>query len=134
MIIFCILFHYSLSQAIEYSSLCYTVGLCCLFDIWYFISANNKILIYLSPTPFPFCFSSIQSLSHVQPFETPWTAMGQASLSINNSQSLLKLISIESVTPSNRLILCHPLLLLPSLFPSIRVFPNQSGLHIRWPK
>ena len=67
-------------------------------------------------------------------FETPWTAACQASLSITNSQSLLQLISIESVMPSNHLILCHPLLLLPSIFPSIRVFSNESALHIRWPK
>ena len=67
-------------------------------------------------------------------FATPWTAARQASLSITNSQSLLKLISIESVMPSNHLILCHPLLLLPSIFPSIRVFSNESVLHIRWPK
>ena len=65
---------------------------------------------------------------------TPWTATHQASLSITNSQSLLKLMSIESVMPSNHLILCHPLLLLPSVFPSIRVFTSESVLHIRWPK
>ena len=65
---------------------------------------------------------------------TPWTAARQASLSIANSWSLLKLMSIESVMPSNHLILCHPLLLLPSVFPSIRVFSNESVLHIRWPK
>ena len=65
---------------------------------------------------------------------TPWTAARQASLSNTNSQSLLKLVSIESVMPSNHLILCHPLLLLPSIFPSIRVFSNESVLHIRWPK
>ena len=65
---------------------------------------------------------------------TPWTAACQASLSITNSQSLLKLMSIESVMPSNHLILCHPLFLLPSIFPSIRVFSNKSVLHIRWPK
>ena len=64
----------------------------------------------------------------------PWTAAYQASLSITNSQSLLKLMSIESVMPSNHLILCHPLLLLPSFFPSIRVFSNESVLHLRWPK
>ena len=76
--------------------------------------------------------SSVQSLSCV--FATPWTAAHQASLSITNSQSLLKLMSIESVMPSNHLILCHPLLLLPSIFPSIRVFSNKSALRIRWPK
>ena len=76
----------------------------------------------------------VQSLSHVRLFATPWTAAFQASLSITNSQSLLKLMSIESVMPSNHFILCHPLLLLPSAFPSIRVFSNESALHIRWQK
>ena len=79
-------------------------------------------------------FSSVQSFSHVWLFATPWTAASQDSLSITNSQSLLKLKSIESVMPSNHLILCCPLLLLPSLFPSIRVFSNESVLCIRWPK
>ena len=78
--------------------------------------------------------SSVQSLSRVQLFVTPWTAPRQASLSITNSQSLFKLTSIESVMPSNRLILCHPLLLPPSIFPSIRVFSNESAFRIRWPK
>ena len=77
--------------------------------------------------------SSVQSLSHVQLFATPWTAVHQASLSITNSRSLLKLMSIELVMPSNHLTLCHPLLLLPSIFPSIRVFNNESVLHSRWP-
>ena len=79
------------------------------------------------------CISSVQSLSRVRLFGTPWTAARQASLSITNSQGLLKLMSIESVMPSNHLILCHPLLLLPSIFPSIRVFPKESVLPIRWP-
>ena len=79
-------------------------------------------------------FSSVQSLNRVRLFATPWTAVRQASLSITNSQSLPKLMSIESVMPSNHLILCRPLLLLPSIFPSIRVFSNESALHIRWPK
>ena len=79
-------------------------------------------------------FSSVQSLSHVRLFATPWTAAHQASLSITNSQSLLKLMSIELVMPSSHLILCHLLLLLPSVFPSIRVFSSESALHIRWPK
>ena len=79
-------------------------------------------------------FSSVQSLSCVRPFVTPWTEACQASLSITNSRSLLKLMSIESVMPSNHLILCCPLLLLPSIFPSIRVFSNESVLHIGWPK
>ena len=75
-----------------------------------------------------------QSLSRVWLFATPWTAASQASLSITNSQSLPKLMSIESVMPSNHLILCHPLFLLASIFPNIRVFSNESALHIRWPK
>ena len=78
--------------------------------------------------------SSVQSLTHVRLFVTPWTAARQASLSIVNSQSLLKLMSIQSVMPSNPLILCPPILLLPSIFPSIRIFSNESVLHIRWPK
>ena len=77
---------------------------------------------------------SVQSLSHVWLFATPWTAARQASLSITNSQSLFKLMSIESVMPSNHFVLCHPLLLSPSIFPSIRVFSNESALRIRWPK
>ena len=78
--------------------------------------------------------SSVQSFSHVRLFATPWIAAHQASLSITNSQSLLKLMSIESVMPFNHLILCCPLLLLPSIFPSIKVFSNGSVLYIRWPK
>ena len=81
-----------------------------------------------------FQFSAVQSLSHVRLFETPWIAACQASLSITNSWGLPKLMSIESVMPSNHLILCCPLLLLPSIFPSIRVFSNESVLCIRWPK
>ena len=79
-------------------------------------------------------FSSVQLLSPVQLFVTPWNAARQASLSITNSQSLLKLMSIESVMPSNHLILCRPLFPLPSIFSSIRVFSNESALCIRWPK
>ena len=79
------------------------------------------------------CVSSVQSLSLVQLFATPWTTARQASLSITNSQSPPKPMSIESMMPSNLLILCHPLLL-PSIFPSIRVFSNEPALHVRWPK
>ena len=79
-------------------------------------------------------FSSVQSLSHVQLFATPWAAARWASLSITNSWSLLRFMSIESVMPCNHLILCYPLLLPPSIFPSIRVFSNESVLLIRWPK
>ena len=78
--------------------------------------------------------SSVQLLSHVRLFATPWTAVCQASLSITNSRSLHKLMSIESVIPSNHLILCHPLFLLPPIPSSIRVFSNESTLHMRWPK
>ena len=78
--------------------------------------------------------SSVQSHSHVWLFATPWTAACQASLSVTNFQSFLKLMSIKLVMPSLNLILCHPLLLLPSIFPSIKVFSNESVLHIRWPK
>ena len=79
-------------------------------------------------------FSSVQSLSHVQLFVTPWIAAHQASLSITNSQSSPRLTSIESVMHYNHLILCLPFLLLPSIFPSIRVFSNESALLMRWPK
>ena len=81
-----------------------------------------------------FDLQSVQSLSRVWLFATPWTAAHQASLSITISLSLLKLMSIESVMPSNHLVLCFPLLLLPSIFPSIRVFSNESVLHFKWPK
>ena len=87
---------------------------------------RNKIL--------PLAATSVHLLSHVQLFATPWTAARQTSLSITNSRSLLKLMPIESVMPSNHLILCRPLLLLPSLFPSIRVFSKESVLCIRWPQ
>ena len=79
-------------------------------------------------------FSSVQSLSRVQLFATPWTAAHQASLSITSSQGLLKFMFIEAVMPSNHFILCRPLLLPPSIFPSISVFSNELVLHIRWPK
>ena len=81
-----------------------------------------------------FLFSSVQSLSSVRLFVTPWTKALRASLSITNSQSSPKPMFIESVMPSNHLILCRPLLLLPSIFPSIRVFSNEPALCIRWPK
>ena len=89
----------------------------------------------LSPSLFNlYTVSSVQSLSHVELFATSWTAACQGSLSIINFQSLLKLMSTELVMPSNHLILCCPLLLLPSIFPNIRVFSNGSALRIRWPK
>ena len=110
-------------------------SLCC-FEIVpkYYISDS---LFTIRATPFLLrdsCPLSVQSFSCVRFFETTWTAACQASLSITNSQSLLKLMSIESVMPSNHLILCRPLLLLPSIFPTIRVFSNKSVLLIRWPK
>ena len=92
------------------------------------IALNNHHDQILKP------FSSVQSFSHVRLFETPWTAARQSSLSITNSQSLPKLMSIESVMLSNHLTLYCPLLLLPSIFPSIRVFSNELALCIRWPK
>ena len=82
----------------------------------------------------PMSLVVVQSLSHVRLFATPWTAAHQASLSFTISWSLLKLMPIRSMMPSNQLILCHHLLLLPSIFPNIRVFSNESVLHIRWPK
>ena len=97
-------------------------------------SCGPKLVYYSSNKILAPLFSSVQSLSHVWVFTTPWTVACQASLYITNSQSLPKLTCIESVMPSNHLILCHPLLLLPSVFPDIRIFSNESTLHIRWPK
>ena len=91
-------------------------------------------MVTISSGFYSFILSSVQALSCVQLFVTPWTAARQGSLSIANSWSLLKFMSVESVMPSNHLILCHPLLLLPSIFPSIRVCSNESVLRIRWPK
>ena len=93
-------------------------------------SDNRSVADYLCHLQ----FSSVQSLSRVWLFATPWIAAGQASLSITNSQSSLKLTSIESVMPPSHLILCHPLLLLAPIPPSIRVFPNESTLRMRWSK
>ena len=95
--------------------------------IWHIYSVLNCMYSFIQ-------FSSVQSLSRVWLFETPWTTARQASLSITNPQSLLKLMSIKLMMPSNHLILCQPLLLLSSIFPSIRVFSNESVLQIRWPK
>ena len=94
---------------------------------------HNKVAS-MKTTNTNYSFSSVQLLSCVQLSATPWTAARQASLSITNSWSLPKLMPIESEMPSNHLILCRPLLLLPSIFPSIRVFSTESALHIRWPK
>ena len=94
-----------------------------ILKLYTFLNIKSNMLI-----------SSVQSLSCVRLFATPWTAACQASLSIANSQSLLRFMSTESVVPSNHFILCCPLLLPPSIPPSIRVFPNEAALHIRWPK
>ena len=99
----------------------------CILSVWY-IGGNFK------PNSSGILFGSVQSLSCVQLFAAPRTAALQASLSITNSRSLLKFISVALMMPSNHLILCHPLLLMPSIFPSIRVFSNELVLHIRWPK
>ena len=99
-------------------------------------TCNNRLVPNQEPNLTAPCvwFSSVQSLSRVQLFVTPYTTAHQASLSITNSQNLLKLVSIQSVMPSSHLILYCPLFLLPSIFPSIRVFSNESVLSIRWPK
>ena len=96
------------------------------------VPEKHLILLYWLHQNLWLC--SVQSLSHVRLFATPWIAARQASLSITNSHSLPKFMFIEPVMPTNHLILCHPLLLLPSIFPSIRVFSNESALHISWPK
>ena len=98
------------------------------------ILENHLLLLYWLCQSLLTVFSSVQSLSHVQVFATPWTTAYQASLCITNSRSPPKPMSIESVMPYNHLILCHPLLLLPSIFPSIRVFSKESVLCIRWSK
>ena len=97
------------------------------------ISLANKYIKRCSIS-LPIQFRSVQLLSHVWPFATPWIAAHQASLSITNSRNSLKLMSIESVMPSNHLIHCRPLLLLPPTPPSIKIFSNDSTLHMRWPK
>ena len=118
------------SAPIHWSPFCYWRWVC-----------NVYLFVCIYHICYPFCvwltsigISSVQSLSHVRLFATPWTAARQASLSITNSLSPPKPMSIELVMPSNHLILCRPLLLLPSIFPSIRVFSNESALPIRWPK
>ena len=103
------------------------------FSPYFLLMFNLKDTIKKKKS-FHVLFSSVQSLSHVQFFATPWIAARRASLSITNSQSLLKLLPIESVMPSSHLILCRPLLLLPPIPPSIRVFSNESNLLMRWPK
>ena len=99
-----------------------------------FIFSKNQFLFLLFFFPLFYFCTAVHLLSHVRLFVTPWTAARQASLSFSISQSLLKLMSIELMMPSNHLIFCRPLLLLPSIFPYIRVFSNESALCIRWPK
>ena len=108
--------------AIDYASPPWSIFIFCLLIP---VCKGTKTFVYVS---------SVQSLSHVRLFATPWTAARRASLSITNSQSPPKPMSIESVMSSNHLILCHPLLLLPSIFLSIRVFANELALRLRWPK
>ena len=98
------------------------------------MSSLGFCLKFFTETKLAVQFSSVQLLSRVRPSVTPWTAAHQASLSIANSRSLLKLVSVDRVMPSNHLILCHPLLLLPSILSIIRVFSNASDFRIRWPK
>ena len=105
-----------------------------LFSMFSIKQMFNKILDRIIMTSRIFFFSSVQLLSHVRLFATPWITACQASLSITNSQSSLRLMSIKSVMPSSHLILCCPLLLLPSIPPSIRVFSNESTFRMRWPK
>ena len=104
------------------------------FSVFFHVRKPTIVTICSTEKQFTMMISSVQSLSRVWLFGTPWTAARQASLSITNSQSLPKPVSIESVMPSNHFILCHPHLLLPSIFPSIRVFSNESFLRIRWPE
>ena len=121
------------------SSLFIFLGFTCSFhsrtqhkDIFFFYILSSSL--YQPTIVYPIQFSSVQSLSHVRLFATPWIAANQASLSITNSRSSLRPKSIESVMPSSHLILCRPLLLLPPIPPSIRVFSNESTLRMRWPK
>ena len=132
-------------QALLSSAISRVWSVSCPLSQWcYPTISSSATLLLLLPSVFPsirvfpnesaLCISSVQLLSHVRLFATPWTAACQASLSITNSRSLTKLISIQLVMPSNHLILCRPLLVLPSILPSIRVFSNESVLCIRWPK
>ena len=106
----------------------------CVYIIIIFKNSKSGTLLFFSYFYTDSVNFVVQLLSHVQLFVTPWIAARQASLSFTVSLSLLKHMCIESVTPSKHLILCHPLLLVPSIFPSIRVFSNESALCIRWPK
>ena len=119
-------YHISLECELPQTNLSSSLGPCHLF--------LNRRKFYLKLQYIGIVSQSVQSLSGVRLFATPWTTACQASLSITNSWSPPKPMSIESVMPSNHLIFCHPLLFPPSIFPSIRVFSNESALHIRWPK
>ena len=137
--IFWFIYIYTCPQIPRYLCCCSSIAKSCLIlcDPTDYCPPSSSVLHYLLEFLLIFIyieFSSVQSLSCVWLFATPWTAACQASLSITNSWSLLKLTSIELVMPSNHLILCHPLLLLCSVFPSIRVFSNETVLCIRWPK
>ena len=132
------LFHCSLYLILKAVLCCFTRHFLIFLEISSLIYVKVKSLlcdiVIFGGFPTFFLFSSVQSLSRVRLFATPWTAALQASLSITNSQSSPKPTSIESEMPSNHLILCGPLLLLPPIFPSIRVCLDESVLHIRWPK
>ena len=132
------LFHCSIYLILKAVLCCLTRYFLIFLEISSLIFVEVKSLlcdtVIFGGFPTFFLFSSVQSLSRVQLFATPWTTAHQAFLSITNSQIPPKPMSIESVMPSNHLILCHPLLLLPSVFPSIRVFSNESAVPIRWPK
>ena len=104
-----------------------------LIDAWYILTLYTHMDIHGGEILYHYQFSSVQSLSPVRLFATPWPAARQASLSVTNSWSIPKFMFIGSVMPTSHLILCCPLLLLPSIFPSIGVFSNESALHIRWP-
>ena len=113
-------------------NLMHSISTCRDTHVWFWWNWKCEMIHFISS----WClqFSSVQLLSHVRLFVTPWTAVCQSSLSITNTWSLLKLMSIELVMPSNHLILCHPLLFPPSIFPSIKVFSSELALPIRWPK
>ena len=113
-------------------NLIHSISTCRDTHVWFWWNWKCEMIHFISS----WClqFSSVQLLSHVRLFVTPWTAVCQSSLSITNTWSLLKLMSIELVMPSNHLILCHPLLFPPSIFPSIKVFSSELALPIRWPK
>ena len=129
----CIDFFLTIKAALHYWCKLYSIMMYYFFDILLNLIFLKFRVFFIYVHEIYESFSPVQ-FSRVRPFATPWTAACQASLSITNSRSVPKLMSIESVMPSNHLILCHPLLLLPSIFPNIRVFLNESALCIRWPK